>query len=73
MQPIVEHPDALTNHPAVKAITRGSRQSADDAAIEAYWQAIEQGKSAEGAEAIFSDTYYKIVSNGNVSIHISKP
>lgn len=58
------HPDELQAQQATKAIKTGGTQSADTAAMEAYWQAITAGKSAEEAETIFSDTYYKIVSNG---------
>lgn len=51
------HPDFLTNQTAVKAITRGGRQAADDKAMEAMWQALESGKSREEANKIFSQTY----------------
>lgn len=61
---IVEHPDTATDWQSLKAITRGGRQAADDQAMEAYWLALESGRTAEEAETIFSDTYYKIVSNG---------
>ena len=56
-----EHPDTLANQAATKKITRGSRQAADTAAMNAMWEAIEAGKSREEAEAIFSQTYIKIL------------
>jgi hypothetical protein len=56
-----QHPDFLTNQTAVKAITRGGRQAADDQAMEAMWQAIERGASKEEAETIFSNTYRNII------------
>lgn len=59
-----EHPDTLNNHRAVKQITRGSRQAADDAAMEAYWQAIERGESKDKAGEIFIKTYIKMVRDG---------
>lgn len=55
------HPDALANEAAVKKITRGSRQAADDQAMDAMWEAIESGKSKEEANQIFSDTYVKFL------------
>lgn len=58
------HPDTISDYHALKAITRGGTQAADSAAMEAYWLALESGRTAEEAETIFSDTYYKIVSNG---------
>ena len=54
---VIPHPDALTNQQAVKSITRGGRQFADDQAMEAMWQALEEGKSKEEAGEIFSQTY----------------
>lgn len=63
-----EHPDLLLQQHAIKQIARGSRQFADDKAMEAYWSALEEGKSAEEAEAIFSETYYKIVRNGKETV-----
>lgn len=59
----LEHPDAITDWQAFKEIKRGGRQAADTAAMEAYWLALESGKSKEEAERIFSQTY-KMVLNG---------
>lgn len=56
-----EHPDATTDYRALKAITRGSRQSASTAAMEAYYDAIESGKSKDEAGEVFIRTYQKIV------------
>jgi len=55
------HPDALTNQQAVKAITRGGRQAADDQAMEAMWQALDEGRSREEANKIFSQTYINVL------------
>lgn len=56
-----EHPDLLLQHHAVKQITRGGTQYADDMAMDAYWQALDEGKSVDEAGIIFSETYYKII------------
>lgn len=55
------HPDELSNQSAVRNITRGGRQAADDIAMEAYWIAIEEGKSKDEAGEIFIKTYQKII------------
>ncbi len=56
---IEPHPDELLHHHATRQITRGGTQAADNAAMEAYWQAIEAGKSKEEAGEIFRETYQK--------------
>lgn len=65
---MTEHPDHTTDYRALKAIHRGGTQSADTAAMEAMWQAIERGGSKEDAEAIFSKTYQKFVNNGKETV-----
>lgn len=55
------HPDHYLHQTATKAITRGGRQAADSAAMEAYWLALEGGKSREEAEKIFSKTYQQVL------------
>jgi uncharacterized protein YciI len=60
---ITKHPDALKDWQAFKELKRGGTQAADDQAMEAMWQAIEQGRSKEDAEKVFNDTY-KSVLNG---------
>lgn len=55
------HPDILQAISATKKITRGSRQAADDAAMDAMWDALEAGKSREEAETIFLQTYIKVL------------
>lgn len=55
------HPDTLTDYRALRAITRGGNQSADDKAMDAYWLAIESGKSKDEAGEIFVRTYQKFV------------
>jgi hypothetical protein len=57
----IEHPDTLTNQTAVKAITRGGLQAADDKAMEAMWQAIERGERKEEVNKIFSQTYKNVL------------
>jgi hypothetical protein len=59
----IHHPDTLTNQSAVKSITRGGTQAADDKAMEAMWQALEQGRSKEEVNKIFSQTYIKAISH----------
>jgi hypothetical protein len=51
------HPDELKDWQDLKALKRGSRQAADDQAMDAMWEAIESGKSREEANEIFSTTY----------------
>jgi hypothetical protein len=58
---MTDHPDTLHDYHTLKAIRRGGTQSADTAAMEAMWQAIEAGESKEEAETIFSETYLKFV------------
>jgi hypothetical protein len=55
------HPDALQAQQAAKGITRGGRQAADSAAMEAYFDAIEAGKTIDEAGAIFIRTYQKVI------------
>jgi hypothetical protein len=54
------HPDALSDYHAFKAIKRGSKQAADDRAMEAMWQALEAGASKEEVEKVFFDTYKNV-------------
>lgn len=56
-----EHPDLHLQQQAVKSITRGSRQAADSHAMEAYYDAIEVGKTVDEAGVIFIKTYQKMV------------
>jgi hypothetical protein len=53
----LSHPDELKDWQDLKALKRGSRQAADDHAMDAMWEAIESGKSKEEANEIFSTTY----------------
>lgn len=52
-----QHPDLLLQQ--FKQITRGSRQYAEDIAMEAYWQALDEGKSVDEAGIIFIKEYQK--------------
>lgn len=56
-----EHPDLLLQQSATKSITRGARQTADTAAMEAYYDAIEAGKSKDEAGELFIKTFQKMV------------
>lgn len=55
------HPDELKDWQDLKALKRGSRQAADDMAMNAMWEAIECGKSKEEVEVIYSQTYLNVV------------
>jgi hypothetical protein len=55
------HPDQLLHESQVKKITRGGRQAATDAAMDAMWEAIEAGNSREEFEKVFSETYIKVL------------
>lgn len=57
----LSHPDTLANEQAVRKITRGGMQAADDHAMEAMWKALNEGRSREEAERIFTDTYKKVL------------
>lgn len=59
MQPIINHPDLYLQQSQVKQITRGSRQYADDKAMEAMWRALDSGMDKEEAGKLFNDTYKK--------------
>lgn len=54
-----DHPDLYLQQSQVKQITRGSRQYADDKAMEAMWQALEEGMNNDAAGKIFNDVYKK--------------
>lgn len=66
MQP--DHPDALQAQAATKQITTGGRQAADTAAMEAYYDAIEQGKTVDEAGEVFIRTYQKHINNGKETL-----
>jgi hypothetical protein len=55
------HPDTHLNHHATRQITRGGNQAADDVAMEAFWKALDSGKSKDEAGEIFIKTYQKVV------------
>jgi hypothetical protein len=57
---MTEHPDLLLQQNQVKQVKTGGTQSADTAAMEAYWKALEEGKSKEQAAVIFFNTYLKV-------------
>ena len=53
----IPHPDQEKIQTAVKSITRGGRQAAESAAMEAMFDAISSGMSKGEAEKIFNDIY----------------
>jgi hypothetical protein len=55
------HPDTHLHEQQVRKITRGSRQTADTAAMEAMFDAITAGKGRKEAETIFIQTYKMVV------------
>lgn len=57
----LDHPDTDLHQQQVRSITRGGRQAADSAAMEAYWLALESGKSKDEANEIFSQTYINVL------------
>lgn len=61
------HPDAFTDWQAFKELKCGGRQAAEDVAMEAMWQALEQGRSKEEAEKVFNDTYKKVLNDSSRS------
>lgn len=58
---IEPHPDEQLNRQKFKRLTRGGREAAEDAAIAAYLQALEEGKNREEAEQIHTETYNKFL------------
>ena len=66
------HPDFVTNQTAVKQITRGGRQAADDKAMEAMFDALDSGKSREEAETIFSNTYNAFINGNRTTVEIAQ-
>ena len=57
----LQHPDTIPNQTAVKQITRGGHQAADDIAMEAYWMALSAGMDHEVAAEVFSKTYQQAI------------
>jgi hypothetical protein len=57
------HPDHLLHQQQVRSITRGGRQAADSAAMEAYYDAIEEGCTLEQAAKVFIKTYQQFSKN----------
>lgn len=54
-----EHPDTLTDYYRLKAIEKGSKQAIETSAMNAMWDAIEEGKGWEEAEKIFFSFFNK--------------
>lgn len=55
------HPDEISDYRALKEVTTGGTQSADDQAMEAFYDALSEGKSKDEAGEIFIKTYQKFV------------
>jgi hypothetical protein len=53
------HPDEVADWQSLKSITRGGTQSADDQAMDAYWRALEEGKTVDEAGEVFIKEYQK--------------
>lgn len=53
------HPDALTDYIALKQIRRGSQQAIEDAAIESYHKALDEGRGKEEAEKEYFKQFNK--------------
>lgn len=53
------HPDTSLDWESLKAIKTGGTQAASTAAMEAYYDAIEEGKSKDEAGEIFIKEYQK--------------
>lgn len=64
---MTEHPDLLLQQSQAKQITRGGTQFADDKAMDAYWQAIDEGMNKDEAGEVFNDTYKKCLNGTNTS------
>lgn len=58
---MIPHPDHLLHQQQARAITRGSRQAADTAAMEAMFDALDSGVGREEAEKVFQNTYIKVL------------
>ena len=57
----IAHPDELLTQQAIRNITRGGRQAADSAAMEAYYDSINAGKTIDEAGEIFIKMYQKLI------------
>jgi hypothetical protein len=57
----LSHPDEIKDWQDLKAVKRGSRQAADDQAMDAMWEALEAGKSNKEAAEIYSQTYQSFI------------
>lgn len=63
-----DHPDTLSDWESLKTIKTGGTQSADTAAMEAYYDAITEGMSKDEAGQVFIKTYQKFTNNGKETL-----
>lgn len=61
---MIDHPDLYLQQSQVKHITRGGTKAADDKAMDAYWQAMKEGKTLDEAGEVFIRTYIKSLKHG---------
>ncbi len=54
-----EHPDTLQDYHRLKQIEKGGKQALETAAMNAMWDAIDEGKGKEEAERIFFSFFNK--------------
>lgn len=54
-----EHPDTLQDYYRLKAIEKGGKQAIETTAMNAMWDAIEEGRSREEAEKIYFNHFNK--------------
>lgn len=53
------HPDTLQDYTHLKQINRGGKQAIETSAMNAMWDALEEGKGREEAEKIFLNHFNK--------------
>lgn len=53
------HPDTLQDYYRLKSIEKGSKQAIETTAMNAMWDALEEGRSREEAEKVFFSFFNK--------------
>lgn len=56
-----EHPDTLTDYHRLKSIEKGGKQAIETTAMNAMWEALDNGAKREEAERI----YFSFFNKGN--------
>jgi hypothetical protein len=54
-----DHPDTAQDYQRLKQIQRGGKQAIETTAMNAMWDAIEEGRSREEAEKIYFSFFNK--------------